>query len=217
MRHLVLLGILLVSLLVFAADNPASCKITEGSALSHSSSGVPQFSNLELIQITCSVPARPWPSNLTPGHARYPVKAKTTAYQVSADGTKTLVPSWAHWTGGSGCGPPGIVGDCTEESTFFYLNIPIDPAEAMAQLREFSKQLEAERSTSEEDRQHIEERMRDLESHPEELAEVVPQYRVGRFHVECRVMDGDRVLGVGHVDLEILFKGRALDGLLRKK
>ncbi|MGA9966942.1 MAG: hypothetical protein WBQ10_17215 [Terriglobales bacterium] len=35
--------------------------------------------------------------------------------------------------------------------------------------------------------------------------------RVGHFQLECRVLDGDRIIGVGVVELEVLFKGRVSD------
>ena len=217
MRHLVLPGMLLISSLAFAADKPASCEIAEKNVLSRSSSGIAQVSNVGLIEITCRVPARPWPQKPIPGSFSIPLKVKTTAYQIAADDTKTLVPSQVNQTGGGGDrGPPELGFANTEERVLFYLNIPVDPAEAIAQMRDFNKMLEAETTLSEGDRQHLEERLRYLEQHPEELAEFVRQYRVGRFQVECRLMDGDRVWGVGHVELEVLFKGRAFDGVLFK-
>ena len=45
----------------------------------------------------------------------------------------------------------------------------------------------------------------------ERTRELVYQHRVGRFKVECRILDGDRVMGVGIVELEVLFKGRFSD------
>lgn len=36
----------------------------------------------------------------------------------------------------------------------------------------------------------------------------VYQHRAGHFQVECRISDGERVIGVGVVELEVLFKGR---------
>jgi hypothetical protein len=46
---------------------------------------------------------------------------------------------------------------------------------------------------------------------PEAFTQIFRQHRVGRFQVECRVFDEGRLLGIGHVDLEILFKGRFFD------
>ena len=42
----------------------------------------------------------------------------------------------------------------------------------------------------------------------EQTRKFVYQHRVGHFQVDCRISDGDRVIGVGVVDLEVLFKGR---------
>jgi hypothetical protein len=45
----------------------------------------------------------------------------------------------------------------------------------------------------------------------ERTREFVYQNRLGHFQVECRILDGDRVMGVGIVELEVLFKGRFSD------
>ena len=45
----------------------------------------------------------------------------------------------------------------------------------------------------------------------ERTREFVYQHREGHFQVECRIMYGDRVMGVGIVELEVLFKGRFSD------
>ena len=45
----------------------------------------------------------------------------------------------------------------------------------------------------------------------ERTRELVYQHRVGHFQVECRILDGDRVMGVGIVEVEVLFKGRFSD------
>jgi hypothetical protein len=45
----------------------------------------------------------------------------------------------------------------------------------------------------------------------ESLKEWVYQHRVGHFRVECRILDGNRLMGVGVVELEVLFKGRFSD------
>jgi len=39
----------------------------------------------------------------------------------------------------------------------------------------------------------------------------VYQHRVGHFQVECHILDGDRVVGIGIVELDVLFKGRFSD------
>jgi hypothetical protein len=144
------------------------------------------------------------------------LRLKTVTYQIGDDGTKTVVSSFSNVTGGSDCGPPQISGQCDEASLFWYLNIPIDPTEAIAAIREFERKLDVDRTLSPEQRQQAEDHIRDLEKHPDELAEIVRQYRPGHFLIECRIMDGDRLWAVGHVELEILFKGRAFDALIGK-
>jgi hypothetical protein len=41
----------------------------------------------------------------------------------------------------------------------------------------------------------------------ERIGEMVYQHRVGHFQPDCRVLDDDRVMGVGVIELEVLFKG----------
>ena len=214
MKYYMIVAILLLSSLAFAADKQASCVIDDKSILSGSPSGVPQVSNLGLIQITCRAPGRPWPSDPKPGSGRFALRLKTVAYQIGHDGAKTVVPSFSNVTGGSDCGPFQTSGECNEASLLWYLNIPIDPTEAIAEIREFDRKLEDELSP--EQRQRAEDQIRDLEKHPDEVAEIVRQYRPGNFLIECRIMDGDQLWAVGHVELEIMFKGRAFDALLGK-
>ena len=57
--------------------------------MSRSSSGLAQVSNLGDIQITCRVPARPFPTK--PGESHNGLRAATTAYKISPDGSKELV------------------------------------------------------------------------------------------------------------------------------
>jgi hypothetical protein len=216
MKYYMIVAILLLSSLAFAADKQASCVIDDKSILSRSPSGVPQVSNLGLIQITCRAPGRPWPSDPKPGFGRFALRLKTVAYQIGDDGTKTVVPSFSNVTGGSDCGPFQISGECNEASLLWYLNIPIDPTEAIAEIREFDRKLDVERTPSPEQRKQAEDHIRDLEKDPDELAEIVRQYRPGHFLIECRIMDGDRLWAVGHVELEIVFKGRAFDALIGK-
>jgi hypothetical protein len=197
--------LLLLSSVAFSGDKPASCELASKSIVSRSSSGLAQVSNLGDIQITCRVPARPFPTR--PGEGRNGLKAATTAYKISPDGSKKLVPSEVHQTGG-GFGP-----DPEPEWVDFYINIPLDPAERDAEIRRFLAKVE--KSVADDHLpgqvQQLRERIRHLQMNPEELAEIVNQYRVGRFHVECRVLDEDHLIGVGHVDLEVLFKGRFSD------
>jgi hypothetical protein len=45
----------------------------------------------------------------------------------------------------------------------------------------------------------------------ENFGPLVNQHRIGHFQVECRLLDGARVLGVDVVELEVLFKGHFSD------
>jgi hypothetical protein len=201
MRYLVL-QFLLLSTLAFADHDPASCQISEKSVVSNAPSGVAQVSNLELIQIRCNVAARPWP--LKPGIARNGLKAEATAYKISADGTRNLVPSEVNVSGGGSSG--------TTEWVDFYINIPLDPAERNAEIRRYLANLQ--RSVADE---QLQERIRHLQWNPQALAAIISQNRAGRFQVDCRVLDGDIVIGVGDVGLEVLFKGRFSDAVAGKK
>jgi hypothetical protein len=43
------------------------------------------------------------------------------------------------------------------------------------------------------------------------MGEMVYQQRTGDFRLNCRVLDGDHTIGVGVVEIEVLFKGRFSD------
>jgi len=197
-----LLQFLLLSTLALADHDPASCQISDKSVVSSSPSGVAQVSNLGLIQIRCYVAARPWP--LKPGTFRNGLKAAATTYKISADGTRHLVPSEVNVSGGGSIG--------TKEWVDFYINIPLDRAERDAEIRRYLSYLQG----SVEDEQ-FQEHLRLLQKNPQAAAAIVSQYRVGRFQVGCRVLDGNHVIGVGRADLEVLFKGHFSDALSGKK
>jgi|SRR5580700_10083604 hypothetical protein len=86
----------------------------------------------------------------------------------------------------------------------FYVHIPLESAERDAEARRFLAKIEksgAMGQITEEVHQRALER----------LAELIYQDRLGHFQVECRIFDGERVMGVGVVELEVLFKGRFSD------
>jgi hypothetical protein len=183
----------LLSSVALGGDRPASCDLASKSIVSRSSSGLAQVSNLGDIEITCRFPARAFPTK--PGEGRKGLRAATTAYEVSPDGSKKSVPSEVHESGG-GFGP-----DPKREWVDFYVHIPLESAERDGEVRRYLAKLEkslAPEQVTEEAHQRALERTRDL----------VYQHRVGHFQVECRISDGDRVIGVGFVELEVLFKGR---------
>jgi hypothetical protein len=194
MKYMLMAQLLALSSLAFGGDKPASCELDSKNILSRSSSGLAQVSNLGDIHITCRAPARPFPT--TPGEGRYGLKVATAGYQISPDGKKKRVPSEEHQTGGGGSGP--------EEWVIFYVHIPLDPTERDDEARKYLAKLEKSlpsQPLTDEARQRALERTREL----------VYQHRVGHFQVECRILDGDSVIGVGVVELEVLFKGRFSD------
>jgi hypothetical protein len=191
--------LLVLSSVAFGGDKPASCELASKSIVSLSSSGLAQVSNLGDIQITCRVPARPFPTK--PGESRNGLRAATTAYKIYPDGSKKSVPSEVHQSGGGGGGSGP---DPEPEWVYFYVHIPLETAERDAEARRYLAKLEksmAPEPITEEAYHRALDRTR----------ESVYQHRVGHFRVECRILDGDRVMGVGVVELEVLFKGRFSD------
>jgi hypothetical protein len=124
------------------------------------------------------------------------LKASTTAYQILPDGSKKLVPSEAESTGG------GF--DTESESVYFHVHIPLEPterdAEAIRYLAKLEKSMPSLQTTGEVHQRAL-----------ERIREFVSQHRIGHFQLECRILDGDRVMGVAVVELEVLFKGRFSD------
>ena len=199
MRYLLTAQLLLLSSVALGGDKPATCELASKSIVSRSSSGLAQVSNLGDIQITCRVPARPFPTK--PGLSRNGLRVATIAYKIRPDGSKELVPSEVHQTGGEG---GGFGPDPKPEGVFFYVHIPLESAERDAEARRYLAKMEklmAPRQITREEHQ------RALEN----LPKLIYQHRVGHFQLECRLLDGDRVMGVGVVELEVLFKGRFSD------
>jgi len=186
--------LLFLSSVAFGGDKPASCELASKSIVSRSSSGLAQVSNLGDIQIKCRVPARPSP--IKPGEIQYGPRVVTIAHKISPDGSKDLVDSETHQVGG------GFESEMKWVN--FYVHIPLQTAERDAEARRFLAKLE--KSTTQK-QTTVEARQRALEK----IRELVYQHRVGHFQVECRILDGDRVMGVGFVELEVLFKGRFSD------
>jgi hypothetical protein len=198
LRYLLLAPILLLTNVAFARDQSASCEIAKSSILGLSSAGLAQVSNLGFIAIVCHVSARPFPDK--PGQVRYGLKTATTAYQISADGIRKVVPSEVNVSGGGE--------DQEREFVNFYLEIPLERAERDLEARRYLDRLQKKAPGT----------ISDSQSKPmlEHISRFVSQHRDGHFRVECRVLDGTRVVGVGVVELEVLFKGRFsdADGLL---
>jgi hypothetical protein len=197
LRYVLITQLLILSSLAFGGDQPVSCELASKSIVSRSSSGLAQVSNLGDIQIRCRVPARPFPTK-PGGEGRYMLKVATVASQISADGSKKPVVSEVHPTGG------GFGGDPEKEWVDFYVHIPVEPAERDAEAEEYLAKREKSvplPKITEAARQQALDRIREL----------VSQHRVGHFQVECRILDVDRVIGIGVVEVEVLFKGRFSD------
>lgn len=186
-----------LSSVAFGADKSASCELTGKSIVSRSPAGLAQVSNLGDIQIRCRVPARPFRTK--PGERRNGLRATTFAYKISPDGSKKLVLSEVHAFGG-GFGP-----DPRREWVEFYVHIPLEPPECDAEARRYLAKMEKPMAP-EQIAIAEEARQKGLEA----LREFVYQHQVGHFEVECRILDG-RLIGVGVVELEVLFKGRFSD------
>jgi hypothetical protein len=202
LRYVILAQILLSASATFAGGIRPSCELAKESILGRSSSGLAQVSNLGAIEITCHVPARPFPTK--PGTSRNGLRAETTAYKVSPDGSKKLVPSEVHQFGGGG---DGFGPEPEPEYVDFYVHIPPDSAEANAEARRYLAKLE-ESMTAEQKAQFTKDAQKKA---LENLPQLVYQHRVGHFQVDCRVLDGSRVMGFDVVELEVLFKGSFSD------
>ena len=200
LKYILMAQVLLLSCApAFAGDKPASCELASESIVSRSSSGLAQVSNLGTIEITCCVPARPFPTK--PGEIRNGLGAATRAYKVSPHGNRELVPSEVKQSGGGSQPDPEL------EWVDFYVHIQLKDAERDAEVRRYVDKLfksmvpDQINQVPEGGHQRALERVREL----------VYQNRIGHFQVECRILDGDRVMGVGVVELEVLFKGRFSD------
>jgi hypothetical protein len=190
---MLLAPVLLMSFAAFGGDKPAACELVNKSILTRSAAGVAQVSNLGDIEISCRVPARPFPTQ--PGET-HGLTAETMVYEASPNGSKKLVPSDVQLHGARRAPD--------QEEVAFYLRIPLDTASREAEVRRYLAKIQ----NSMPDGQLSEEARRGA---IKRLQPLVYQHRVGRFHVECRVLDGKRVIGTGSVELEVLFKGRFSD------
>jgi hypothetical protein len=198
MRYMMLAPILLLTSVAFANDQSASCEIKKSTIVSLSPAGLAQVSNLRFIEVVCSVPARPFPSK--PGEFQNGLGAATTAYEIAQNGDRKEVPSEAKASGNGG--------DFKREWVSFCVYLPLDPAEREIEARRYIANLKklAEPTLPDFPWQQLES--------PQALGsllDMVSQHRAGHFQIECRVLDGDRVIGVSVIEFEVLFKGRFSD------
>jgi hypothetical protein len=202
LRYITLAQILLFASVAFASDVRPSCELAKKSILSVSPSGLAQVSNVGDIHITCRISARPFPTK--PGETRNGLRAATTAYEITANGTKKLVPSEVHVVGGGG---DGFGTNPEPEWVDFHVHIPLDSEELDAEARRYLSKVEQSMTPQQKSQLKNEDWGRGLER----LRELVYQHRVGHFQLDCRVLDGSRVMGADSVELEVLFKGRFSD------
>ncbi len=204
MRYLLsalLLAPLLMPVDAFAAADGAVCLLEPSSIVSRSPSGIDQVSNVGDIQVRCSVPARP--VSLKPGESLMALGAKTaSAFLLLPNGSMKEVPAEVKGAGGGD--------DQTHAWVEFYLHLPLDDAQRDAEFRRALARLNREVAK---DKSRPHEKLTEKPFAQEEVlaAELVFQHRVGRFHVECHLTQGDRSLGTAEVNFEVLFKGRFSD------
>lgn len=197
MKAILLSEILLLSSLAFAGNRLAWCELAKDSKGTTSEQGLPQIGNLGQIDIECTVPARPFPTK--PGEMQLAVQVRTTVYQLLGAGDRRAVASDVILHGGG----RHYLRTPPTESVDFYAYIPPDPSERDEEALKILKWGEAgvapEQLTDQQRRDAIE-TARYMVDHT--------QYRLGHFQIECSVVDGTDVLGVGMVELIIVYEGR---------
>jgi hypothetical protein len=198
----VIAQIVLITILAVFGELPAkpgraSCEVGH-SSLNRSSSGVAQVSNLGLIGIQCRVPRRLYKS----GTVQHSLKVDATVYQVSPSGVRSIVPSRVSVSGSGG--------NSESEYVNFGVDIPVDPSERDAAIRKYLSDLASSAASSPNQKEREQGRLLQKMG-PQALTPIFRQHRVGRFQVDCRVLDEGRVIGMGRADLDVLFKGRFFD------
>lgn len=128
-------------------------------------------------------------------------KIETSVYEIFLDGSENLVPSKVNPTGGDS--------DIKMEGIVFDLAIPLDPTALKIEADDIFAALE--RSARDEVDKEV---FRRLWNDPASTADLVTEHRAGHFRVKCRIVDGTRVLGIGSVELHVLFDGRFSDRYL---
>ena len=184
-----------------AAGDGVVCLLESKSIVSRSPSGIDQVSNLGDIQVRCSVPAQP--VSPKPGEVVMALRVKSAGARLLLPNGKTVEVSAEVIGIGGG-------GDQTHEWVEFYLHLPLDPAEREAEARRALARLDGEIAK---DKSHPPEKVADEEMQRREssMAELVFQHRAGHFRVTCYLAQGDRSVGTGEVEFEVLYKGRFSD------
>ncbi len=111
----------------------------------------------------------------------------------------------------------GSGGDSESEYVSFYVDIPVDPSDRDSAIRKYLSDLASSAASSPDEKERKQGRLLQKMG-PQALTPIFRQHRVGRFQVDCRVLDEGRVIGMGRADLDVLFKGRFFDqDVFRKK
>jgi hypothetical protein len=95
----------------------------------------------------------------------------------------------------------GSGGDPEKERVDFYLHIPLELSKRDDEARKYLAKIEKLVSLQGITEAEALDRLREL----------VFQHRAGHFQVVCRILDGDRTLGIAVVEIEVLFKGSFSD------
>ena len=196
MNRVLLAHLLFLSVAAFGGDKTTVCELATRSIVDRSSSGLAQVSNLGDISIRCRVAAKPLPA--APGVHSTMLQPSTTAFQIAPDGRKKPIPSEVQVSGG------GASADRRQVSLDFLVHILLPPDERDTEAERFLTKLEAAMNPNEvtpETHQQALERLRPL----------IYQHRVGHFRIECRILDGDKLVGADTLELEVIFKGRFSD------
>ncbi len=174
----------------------ATCEA--GPVIGRSPFDVTQVSNLEMISVTCRIPARRLPKSGVQQGLRIDAKV----YELSGDSVRKLVPSTNNLSGNGG--------DSNFESVNFYVDIPIDASERDAAIRAYWSEV-ARSAASSQDQKERQKAQLVQKIMPQAFVPYFRQHRTGRFQVDCRVLDGGKIAAVGRADLEVVFKGNFFD------
>ena len=144
-----------------------------------------------------SVSRRPNPDS----GVRHGLSAEVTVETLSGGAVPAEVPSSIVESGGGA--------DTRSEWVSFTLEIPIDPAERDAAIRDYMDEVIAEAAASADpDAQALSSALQDGRTNASRaLAQGFLQHRVGSFRVQCRVLDEGEVIGTSSIDLDVVFRG----------
>jgi hypothetical protein len=181
-----------------AAQPPlVSCHVQPQSILAQSPDGIPQVSNLALLDLECLRSARrPMPASGVQRGILLDVKV----YALAADGTRMLVPSSINQHGAGA--------DVASESIYFSLDIPIGEAEKTAIAEAAIETFRKKPLTVPQELVPLLQIMS-----PPLLVPMIRQWRVGRFEVDVQLLDEGRALESTSFELEVISKGNFFDSL----